>query len=360
MKCHLARSDTKPSLFAIMPIATPAQYRAMLDAAQRGGYAYPAMNIATVTSIHGALRGFAEAKSDGILQILPSSGAFASGTAVKDAAVGAIMLAEAAHRLAKHYNVLIALHSDHCPPDQVNSFLKPLMKETAARRVAGMNNLFLSHMFDGSGLPFVENLAQAKRLLRRCADLDIVLELEIGVVGGEDELTGKNKGSDPALYTKPEDMLAVYEELKDEGRYLLATAFGNVHGGIRAGTLDLRPEILREGQALVYAKHGARFDLVFHGGSGTPANQVRECIKHGVVKMNMDTDTQYAFSRPIAEHMLKNFDTVFKIDGNIGEKAGYDPRVWLVKGEQGVCDRVHQACDELMSADKTLFGAVES
>lgn len=341
-----------------MPIATPAQYRAMLDAARCCGYAYPAVNIATVTSIHGALRGFAEAKSDGILQILPSSGAFASGTAVKDAADGAMMLAEAAHRLAKHYGVLIALHSDHCPPAMVDSFLKPLMKETAARRVAGMNNLFQSHMFDGSGLPFAENLAQAKKLLRRCADLDIILELEIGVVGGEDELTGKNKGSDPALYTKPEDMLKVYEELKDEGRYLLATAFGNVHGGIRAGTLDLRPDILRDGQALLKEKHGAQFDLVFHGGSGTPANLVRECIKHGVVKMNMDTDTQYAFSRPIAEHMLKNFDTVLKIDGNIGEKAGYDPRVWLVKGEQGICDRVHQACDELMSAGNTLMKEV--
>lgn len=339
-----------------MPIATPLQYRAMLDAAQQGGFAYPAMNIATVTSIHGALRGFAEAKSDGILQILPSSAAFASGTMVRDAAVGAMMLAEAAHRLAKHYDVLIALHSDHCPPDQVDTFLKPLLKETAARRVAGMNNLFQSHMFDGSGLPFGENLAQAKKLLRRCADLDIILELEIGVVGGEDELTGKNKGSDPALFTKPEDMLAVYEELRGEGRFLLATAFGNVHGGIRAGTLQLRPDILRDGQALIKEKHDTRFDLVFHGGSGTPAEQVRECIRHGVVKMNMDTDTQYAFSRPIAEHMLKNFDTVLKIDGNIGEKAGYDPRVWLVKGEQGIAERVHQACDELMSAGKTLFG----
>lgn len=338
-----------------MPIASSAQYRAMLNAAQQGGYAYPAVNIATVTSIHGALRGFAEAKSDGILQILPSSGAFASGSAVRDAAEGAMMLAEAAHRLAKHYDVLVALHTDHCPPALVDSFLEPLLRETEARREAGRNNLFQSHMFDGSSLTFADNLAQAKKLLRRCAALDIVLELEIGVVGGEDELTGKNKGSDPDLYTKPEDMLAVYEELRGEGPYLLATAFGNMHGGIREGTLDLRPEILREGQALLKQRYGDRFNLVFHGGSGTPAHLVRQCVGHGVVKMNMDTDTQYAFSRPIAEHMLKNFDTVLKVDGNIGEKAGYDPRVWLVKGEQGICDRVKQACDELMSAGRTLL-----
>jgi fructose-bisphosphate aldolase, class II len=328
----------------------------MLDAAQRDGYAYPAVNIATVTSIHGALRGFAEAKSDGILQILPSSGAFASGSAVHDAAEGAMMLAEATHRLAKHYGVLVALHSDHCPPAQVESFLMPLLKETAKRRMAGAGNLFHSHMFDGSGLKLEENIAQVRPLLQRCRDLDIILEFEIGVVGGEDELTGRSKAADPSKYTTPEQMLEVYEALEGQGRYLLATAFGNVHGGIRPGTLELRPDILRQGQALLKVKHNARFDLVFHGGSGTPAESVRECITHGVVKMNMDTDTQYAFSRPIAEHMLKNFDTVLKVDGNIGEKAGYDPRVWLVKGEQGICDRVHQACDELMSAGKTLFG----
>ncbi len=339
-----------------MPVATPAQYRQMLDAAQSGGYAYPAVNIATVTSIHGALQGFAEAGSDGILQILPSSGAFASGSTVRDAAVGAMMLAEATHRLAKHYNVLIALHSDHCPPDQVESFLMPLLKETAQRRMAGASNLFQSHMFDGSGLSLEENIAQVRPLLRRCADLDLILELEIGVVGGEDELTGRSKASDPSKYTTPEQMLAVYEMLKGEGRYLLATAFGNVHGGIRPGSLELRPDILREGQALLKEKYGARFDLVFHGGSGTPEEQVRECIAHGVVKMNMDTDTQYAFSRPIAEHMFKHFDSVLKVDGEIGEKRGYDPRVWLAKGEQGICARVKQACEELMSTGKSLFG----
>ena len=338
-----------------MPVATPEQYRAMLDAAQRGGYAYPAVNIATVTSIHGALRGFAEAKSDGILQILPSSAAFASGTAVNNPAEGAMMLAEATHRLAKHYDVLIALHSDHCPPAQVDTFLKPLIKETAARRVAGMNNLFHSHMFDGSGLPFQENLATAKKLMRRCADLDLILEMEIGVVGGEDELTGKNKGSDPALYTKPEDMLAVYEALNEDGRFLLATAFGNQHGGIVPGSIELSPKILGDGQALLKQTHDKRFDLVFHGGSSTPIPMVRECIKQGVVKVNMDTDTQYAFSRPIAEHMLKNFDVVLKVDGKIGEKRGYDPRVWVVKGEQGISDRVQEACADFMCAGKTLF-----
>lgn len=327
----------------------------MLDAAQRGGYAYPAVNIATVTSIHGALRGFAEAGSDGILQILPSSAAFASGTAVNDAAEGAMMLAEAAHRLAKHYGVLVALHTDHCPPAMVQSFLHPLIKETAARRVTGLSNLFHSHMFDGSALPMQENLAEARTLLKRCADLDIILEMEIGVVGGEDETTGKHKSSDPALYTKPEDMLAVYETLNEHGRFLLATAFGNQHGGIVPGTLTLRPEILGAGQALLKKAYGRRFDLVFHGGSGTPMEMVRECIRHGVVKVNMDSDTQYAFSRPIAEHMLKNFDAVLKVDGGIGEKRGYDPRVWLVKGEQGICDRVQQACADFMCAGKSLI-----
>jgi fructose-bisphosphate aldolase class II len=340
-----------------MPIASSQQYHAMLDAARLGGFAYPAINIATVTSIHGALRGLAEAKSDGILQVLPSSGAFASGTAVNDPAEGAMMLAEAAHRLAKHYNVLIALHSDHCPPSHIESFLMPLLKETAQRRMAGATNLFHSHMFDGSSLTFDDNLAQARALLSRCNDLDLILEIEIGVVGGEDELSGQNKASNPDLYTTPEQMLRVYDALKGQGRYLLATAFGNVHGGIRPGTLELRPDILRDGQALVKATHGdsARFDLVFHGGSGTSGEQIKACVRHGVVKMNMDTDTQYAFSRPIAEHMFKHVDGMFKMDGNIGDKRAYDPRVWLVKGEQGICDRVKQACSELGSTGQSLL-----
>lgn len=312
-----------------MPIATPAQYRAMLAAAQEGGYAYPAINVTSITTINGALKAFADAKSDGIIQVSTGGGEFASGTSVKDMALGAIVLAEAAHRLAERYNVLVALHTDHCQPKKVDTFLKPLIAATAARRAAGNGNLFNSHMLDASELPLEENLQLSKTLLAECVANEIILEVEAGVVGGEED--GVDHGDQPneKLYTTPEDMVQVYEALNGIGQFMFAATFGNVHGAYKPGAVKLKPTILRDGQAAVTAKYGAQaeMDLVFHGGSGTPLEEIRETLDYGVIKMNIDTDTQYAFTRPIAEHMFKNYDGVLKIDGEMGDKKLYDPVV---------------------------------
>ena len=343
-----------------MPIATPAQYAAMLDAAQEGNYAYPAMNVTSLTTINGALKAFADKKSDGIIQVSTGGGQFASGLDQADAVLGAIILAEATHRLTERYDVLIALHTDHCQPGKVDSFLKPLIAETARRREAGLPNLFQSHMLDASELPLKENLELSVDLLKLCAANEIILEVEAGVVGGEED--GVDNSDQPAdkLYTSPEDMVAVYEALNGLGRYMFAATFGNVHGSYKPGAVKLRPEILKQGQEAVIAKYGkeAEFDLVFHGGSGTPEDQLRETLEYGVVKMNIDTDTQYAFTRPVVDHMMKNYDGVLKIDGEVGVKKVYDPRSYLKAGEMGVVKRMSEACDDLFSSGKTIFGKV--
>ncbi|WP_013626554.1 class II fructose-bisphosphate aldolase [Rubinisphaera brasiliensis] len=343
-----------------MPIATPAQYAAMLDAAQKGDYAYPAINISSLVTLNAALKGFADKKSDGIIQVSIGGGKFASGQNVGCSVLGAVVLAEAAHRLAAEYDVLIALHTDHCQPDKVDSFLKPLIAETTKWREAGKGNLFQSHMLDASELPLEENLKLSKELLKLCAENEIILEVEAGVVGGEED--GIDNSDQPAdkLYTTPEDMLRVHEELDGIGRYMFAATFGNVHGSYKPGHVKLRPEILKQGQDAVIAKYGkeAEFDLVFHGGSGTPNEQIRETLAYGVIKMNIDTDTQYAFTRPIADHMFKNYDGVMKIDGEVGNKKTYDPRAYLKGAEKGVADRLGEACDDLLSTGKTICGTV--
>ncbi|MCA9118398.1 MAG: class II fructose-bisphosphate aldolase, partial [Planctomycetaceae bacterium] len=266
-----------------MPIATPAQYAAMLDAAQQGGYAYPAMNVTSVVTINAALKAFADSKSDGIIQVSLGGGKFASGLHVGDSAFGAIVLAEAAHRLAEKYDVLIGLHTDHCQPGKVDGFLRPLIAETARRRELGLNNLFQSHMLDASELPLDENLALSAELLKLCAENEIILEVEAGVVGGEEDGVDHSDAPAEKLYTSPEDMLTVYEKLQGLGRYMFAATFGNVHGSYKPGAVKLRPEILRDGQQAVMKQYGkeAEFDLVFHGGSGTPMEQIRETLDYG-------------------------------------------------------------------------------
>jgi fructose-bisphosphate aldolase class II len=333
----------------------------MLQAAQQGGYAFPAINVTSIITLNAAMKGFAESRSDGLIQFSTGAGQFASGTANKDSVFGCIVLAEAAHRLAEQYDVLVALNTDHCPPDQASTFLKPLIDATAARRARGENNLFQNHMLDASSLPLEENMKLSREYLRLCADNEIVLEVEAGVVGGEEDgASGSEDTPAEKLYTTPEDMVAVYEALHDIGPFTFAATFGNVHGHYKPGAVKLKPEILKAGQAAVMAKYGAEaeMDLVFHGGSGSLLEEIRETLGYGVVKMNVDTDTQYAFTRPIADHMLRNYEGVLKIDGEVGNKKLYDPRAYLKAGEQGMADRVKVACSDLLSAGKTLFGRI--
>lgn len=344
-----------------MPVATPKQFAQMLDAAQQGGYAYPAINCTSIITLNAALKGFADSKSDGIIQFSTGAGQFASGLNHKDAAYGTIILAEAAHRLAEQYDVMVALNTDHCQPEKAASFLDPLLEATAKRRAKGENNLFQNHMLDASILPLAENMAISKEYLAKCAELEIILEVEAGVVGGEEDgAAGSEDTPDEDLYTTPEDMLAVHDALAEIGRFTFAATFGNVHGHYKPGAVKLKPKILRDGQAALQEKYGsdAEFDLVFHGGSGSTLEEIRETLDYGVVKMNIDTDTQYSFTRPIVTHMCENIEGVLKIDGEIGNKKAYDPRGYLKKGEEAMAARIAEGCSDLLSTGKTLFGQI--
>jgi fructose-bisphosphate aldolase class II len=344
-----------------MPIATPQQFRQMLDAAQQGGYAYPAINVTSVITLNAAMKGFADSKSDGLIQFSTGAGQFASGLNNKDAAYGCIILAEAAHRLAEQYDVLVALNTDHCQPEKAAGFLKPLIEATAARRAKGDGNLFQNHMLDASALPLDENMEISKEYLAMCAENEIILEVEAGVVGGEEDgAAGSEDTPEDKMYTTPDDMLTVYEELHEIGRFTFAATFGNVHGHYKPGAVKLRPKILKDGQAAVMERYGAsaEMDLVFHGGSGSLLEEIRETLDYGVVKMNVGTDTQYAFTRPIVDHMMKGYDAVLKIDGEIGNKKLYDPRSYLKAGEQAMSERVCVACGDLLSEGRSLFGQI--
>ncbi len=340
-----------------MPVVDYKTYCQMLDSANQNKYAYPAINVSSMETANAALLGFAEAKSDGIIQVSTGGGQHASGSKLKDMVLGAISLANHIQLMAEKYSVYIALHTDHCQPGKVDTFLKPLIAETEKRRAQGGKNLFNSHMFDGSELPLAENMKIAKDLMALCAKNEIILEVEAGVVGGEEDGVSHEDAPAEKLYTTPEDMIGVYEALSQiqGGRYMFAATFGNVHGVYKPGNVKLKPVILKQGQDALKAKHKARFDLVFHGGSGSTKEEIQETLEYGVIKMNVDTDTQYAFSRPVADHMFKNYDGVLKIDGEVGNKKAYDPRAFLKLGEKGMAARIVEACNDLNSSGKTLF-----
>ncbi|MBN2280033.1 MAG: class II fructose-bisphosphate aldolase [Candidatus Marinimicrobia bacterium] len=340
-----------------MPIVNFEQYQKMLNRAKEGQFAYPAINITTTDTLNAAIEGFAKAKSDGIIQVSTGGGAHASGN-LKDMVLGSIILAEQAHRIAAKYDINIALHTDHCQTDKINSFMVPLIEETTRRRKAGLPNLFNSHMYDGSAVSMEENLKHSVELLKLCTENDIILEVEAGVVGGEEDGVNAEHVGKEKLYTTPEDMLKVYEALSQVkgGRYMFAATFGNVHGVYKPGNVVLKPTILKEGQDAVVAKYGkeASFWLVFHGGSGSSVAEIHETLEYGVVKMNIDTDTQYAFTRPVVDHMFVNYDKVLKVEGEVGVKGLYDPRAWLKAARTGMANRIVEACETLKSAGKTV------
>ena len=340
-----------------MPIVDHDRYCRMLDAAKNGKFAYPAINVTSTDTANAAIEGFAAAKSDGIVQVSIGGGAHASGN-LKDSVLGAISLAEHTRRVADAYGVWIALHTDHCQPGKVDSFLRPLIEETAKRRKEGKPNLFNSHMFDGSELPLEQNVATAVELLKLCRDQDIILEVESGVVGGEEDGVSNEGAPAEKLYTSPEDICYVYEQLGkvEGGRYMYAATFGNVHGVYKPGKVKLRPSILDEGQKALVGKFGAKasVDYVFHGGSGSSLEEIHETLQYGVIKMNVDTDTQYAFTRAVAHHMFSNYAGVLKVDGEVGVKKQYDPRAWLKEARANMAKRVVEACEALKSAGKTM------
>lgn len=342
-----------------MPIATPEVYAEMLDRAKEHAFAFPAINCTSSESVNAAIKGFADAGSDGIIQFSTGGAEFASGLGVKDMVVGAVALAEFAHVIADRYPITVALHTDHCPKDKLDTYVRPLLLISTERVRAGRPPLFQSHMWDGSAVPIAENLTIARELLAQAVAAKIILEIEIGVVGGEED--GVEAEINEKLYTTPEDFERTVDALGvgENGRYLLAATFGNVHGVYKPGNVVLKPEVLAEGQRVAAAKLGLAdgaqpFNFVFHGGSGSLKSDIEDSLRYGVVKMNVDTDAQYAFTRPIAGHMLANYDGVLKIDGEVGNKKFYDPRSYLKKAEASMTERIIEACNDLHSSGRSV------
>ncbi|MBO1753121.1 class II fructose-bisphosphate aldolase [Actinotalea sp. BY-33] len=339
-----------------MPIATPEVYNEMIDRARAGSFAYPAVNVTSSQTLTAALQGFAEAESDGIIQVSVGGSEYASGSTVKDRVAGSLALAAYAAEVAKGYGITVALHTDHCTKSNLDTWVRPLLQIEAQQVKGGKLPTFQSHMFDGSDIPLEENLAISAELLELSAAARTILEVEIGVVGGEED--GHEAEINDKLYTTVEDGLATVAALGsgEKGRYLTALTFGNVHGVYKPGAVKLRPAILKEIQDAVGAKVGKTnpFDLVFHGGSGSTEAEIAEAVDNGVIKMNIDTDTQYAFTRPVVSHMFSNYDGVLKIDGEVGNKKAYDPRAWGKLAEAGMAARIAEACRQLRSAGHTL------
>jgi fructose-bisphosphate aldolase class II len=335
-----------------MSIVSSAGYLDMLDRARAGGFAYPAVNVSSSETLVAALRGFADARSDGIVQISTGGARFIAGG--QDMFAGARGLAELAHVVAANFPGRVALHTDHCQKDNLDAFVRPLLALSTERVAKGGEPLFHSHMWDGSALPLDENLAVARELLERCREAHALLELEIGAVGGEED--GVVGAVDERLYSTPAQALRAVDVLGtgERGRYLLAATFGNVHGVYRPGNVKLRPKVLRDIQAAVGRRTGRENPLllVFHGGSGSTPGEIREAVSYGVVKMNVDTDMQYAFTRGVAAHVFSHYDGVLKVDGGVGDKKAYDPRVYLAKAEASMAARVVEACQELGSTGK--------
>jgi fructose-bisphosphate aldolase class II len=337
-----------------MPIATPEQYAEMLDKAKKGGFAYPAINVSSSSTINSVLQGLSEAQSDGIIQVTTGGADFFAGQTVTARASGALAFAAFVTEVAKNYPATVALHTDHCPKDALDGFVLPLITASEAEVKAGRNPIFQSHMWDGSAVPLAENLEIAQTLLPRMKAIHSILEVEIGVVGGEEDGV-KHEGSNDALYTTLGDVTAAVEALGlgEQGRYMAALTFGNVHGVYKPGNVKLRPELLADIQVGIQKKYGTDalpLDLVFHGGSGSTDAEISTAVANGVIKMNIDTDTQYAYSRSVADSVLKNYDGFLKIDGEMGNKKVYDPRAWGKAAETAMAQRVMQATRQLGSA----------
>ncbi len=342
-----------------MPIATPEVYAEMLNRAKEHHFAFPAINCTSSETINAAIKGFADAGSDGIIQFSTGGAEFASGLGVKEMVTGALALAEFAKVIAAKYPITVALHTDHCPKDKLDTYVRPLLAASAERVRAGHDPIFNSHMWDGSAVPIAENLSIAQELLKQAAAAKIILEVEIGVVGGEED--GVEAEINEKLYTSPADFEKTVEALGagEKGRYLLAATFGNVHGVYKPGNVKLKPEVLAEGQRVAAAKLGLAagampFDFVFHGGSGSLKSEIEDSLNFGVVKMNVDTDTQYAYTRPIVGHMFSNYDGVLKVDGEVGNKKVYDPRSYGKLAEAGMSARVVEACNDLKSTGRSV------
>lgn len=340
-----------------MPVASPEEYAAIIDKAKTSGFALPAINVSSSQTINAVLEGLSEAESDGIIQVSTGGADYFSGHSVKARVSGALAFAAYVTEVAKNYPVRVALHTDHCPKDALDNFVRPLIAASEEAVKTGKPPIFQSHMWDGSAVPLAENLHIARELLARTHAVHQILEVEIGVVGGEED--GVSHEINDRLYTTLDDAIDTVEALGlgENGRYLAALTFGNVHGVYKPGNVSLRPELLKEIQDGLRVKFGTDpqpLDLVFHGGSGSTDADISEAVRNGVIKMNIDTDTQYAFTRSIADSMFTQYDQVLRVDGEVGNKKVYDPRSWGKTAESAMAKRVVHGAVQLGSAGAKL------
>lgn len=362
----MATTETK---VALKPgVATGEDYKTLIAACKAGGYALPAVNVTNTNTINAVLEAAAKAKADVIIQLSNGGAEAFIGKGFPESSkakvLGAIAAAQYVHTVAKYYGVCVGLHTDHANKELI-PWVEGLVEAGEAHFKSTGKPLFSSHMLDLSEEPIDWNLGQCERLLRRMAPLGMSLELELGVTGGEEDGVGHaHEGADnPKLYTQPEDVLQAFERLTPIGHFSVAASFGNVHGVYAPGNVKLRPEILKNSQMLVTEKKGTAknpLNLVFHGGSGSEKEKIAEAVGYGVFKMNIDTDTQFAFSKPIGDFVKKNPKAFeFQIDPVDGTpyKKLYDPRKYLRLAEQGIVERLQEAFKDLGSAGKTAARA---
>jgi fructose-bisphosphate aldolase class II len=349
-------------------VVSGADYKTLVAACKAGGYALPAVNVISTHTINAVLESARKNKADVVVQLSNGGAEFYAGKGCPDSfqakVLGAVSAARHVHLLAEQYGVCVILHTDHAN--------KPLIPWVEAMIDHGEKffketgkPLFSSHMLDLSEEPIEENLHESARILKRVVKMGMSIEIELGVTGGEEDGVGHDNVDNAKLYTQPEDCLKAWEILAPIGHFSLAASFGNVHGVYSPGNVQLRPEILKNSQTMVQQKCKTAanpLDLVFHGGSGSDKAQIAESLTYGVFKMNIDTDTQFAFAEEVGKFVQAN-EKAFKYqidpaDGTPYKKL-YDPRKWLREGEKGLVKRLDEAFADLKSAGKSLSSTIE-
>ncbi|GGE07565.1 class II fructose-bisphosphate aldolase [Psychroflexus salis] len=341
-------------------VATGKEVQDIFNHAKKHGYALPAVNVVGSNTINTVLETAAELKSPVILQFSNGGAQFNAGKGLsndneKAAIAGAVAGAKHVHELAELYGATVILHTDHCAKKLLPWMDGMLTAGEAFYKEHG-KSLYSSHMIDLSEEPLEENIEICKNYLARMAKMDMTLEIELGVTGGEEDGVDNTDIDVSKLYTQPEEVAYAYEELsKVSDRFTIAAAFGNVHGVYKPGNVKLTPTILKDSQEFITKKYGVEnnhIDFVFHGGSGSSLAQIREAIGYGVVKMNIDTDLQFAFTEGIRDYMTGKIDYLSTQIGNpdgddVPNKKYYDPRKWLREGEQTFKKRLIQAFEDL-------------
>ncbi|NVN19788.1 class II fructose-bisphosphate aldolase [Muricauda sp. HICW] len=341
-------------------VATGDEVQAIFNHAKENGYALPAVNVIGSDSINAVMETAATLNSPVIIQFSNGGAQFNAGKGLsnedqKAAILGAVAGAKHVHQLAEAYGATVILHTDHCAK-KLLPWIDGLLDASEKHYKETGKSLFSSHMIDLSEEPIEENIETCKNYLERMSKMDMTLEIELGITGGEEDGVDNTDVDDSKLYTQPEEVAYAYEELsKVSPRFTIAAAFGNVHGVYKPGNVKLTPKILKNSQEFITEKYGVEhnhIDFVFHGGSGSTVEEIREAIGYGVIKMNIDTDLQYAFLEGVRDYVQgKGGYLQAQIGNPDGEeqpnKKYYDPRVWLREGQKTFIARLKKAFEDL-------------